>query len=92
MRRFKWLITILSVLLLVSCSNEDQRTSIKEGDNPSSAEEVEGLIPNKEDVMAAFRFWVNKKAWQYGDDTYLDKETPIEIYYDDCATRFPISA
>ena len=92
MRRFKGLVTILSVLLLVGCSNEDQSASIKEGDSSLSAEEVEELVPNKEDVMAAFRFWVNKEAWQYGYDTYLDKETPIEIYYDDCATRFPISA
>ena len=83
MKRFKWLITILFVFSLVVGCAQDQSISVKEEESPSSAEEVEGLVPNKEDVMTAFRFWVNKRAWQYGDDTYLDQETPIEIYYDD---------
>ena len=90
MKHFKLLITILFMFSLVGCGSKDQPTSVKEGENSPSeevVEEVEGLVPNKEDVMVAFKFWVNKRAWQYEDDTYLDKETLVEIYYDDLSHK-----
>lgn len=36
---------------------------------------------DKEDILSAFRFWVNKNAWLYGDCEYVDINMKVDVYY-----------
>lgn len=51
---------------------------------PTDKAVSEKVIPTKEDILDAFRFWINFCEWRYGNDnypSYIDKERTVELYY-----------
>ena len=87
-------VIILSIVLLfcTACgkadtsenSTDNAETEITQTESTGSNEnktESAAVVPNKEDILSAFRFWANKIAWLYEDYTYVDVKKTVEIYY-----------
>lgn len=64
----------------IPMKSESPASSISLGD----VEGTDEIIPTKEDILAAFRFYINFYEWKYGNgnySSYIDRERTVEIYY-----------
>ena len=75
---------------VVSPSFTEEGDILKESESPDFSiiptDKVvsEKIIPTKEDILNALRFWINFCEWQYESGqypSYMDKERTVELYY-----------
>lgn len=75
---------------VVSPSFTEEGDILKESESPdfsiTPTDKVvsDKIIPTKEDILVAFRFWVNFEEWRYENDnysSYIDEKRTVEIYY-----------
>lgn len=68
-------------MLLLRCvehnSEREELTSVSK-----EVPEVIEQNDRQQEILSAFRFWVNKNAWCYGDFEYINKKKIVEIYYE----------
>lgn len=82
----------IMILLCTACNKADTnerstgnaeteitQTEMKENNENKTESTI--VVPNKEDILSAFQFWVNKNAWLYQDYTYVDVKKAVDIYY-----------
>lgn len=78
----KYMIYCIFVLFgftIFGCGKENKETQPNE-QSPVKVSEYRNEL-DKEDILSAFRFWVNKKAWLYGDCEYVDTNMDVDLYY-----------
>lgn len=75
----RYLIYCIFVLILFGCGKIHKETQPKGQSSVKVSESKNEL--NKEDILSAFRFWVNKKAWLYEDFEYVDIKKEVDVYY-----------
>ena len=97
MKFLKWSILAFTVIFLSGCTSINlesvESPSFTECISPRvqsltstlcsmKTEIPDKTVPSKEEIISAFRFWINFNAWKYDQNDFIDQERVVEIYYE----------
>ena len=72
-------IVCLILLFLAGCNQSFMTKNDLQEEQELNLQTKEEVCTN--DILSAFKFWVNRRAWLYDDLEYVDMESRVDIYY-----------